>query len=244
LTLTLPSSSKFFHAFVAGTQLIIVKIMSDTNIIVNSSFNFRHFTTAKICGDMKDISVRNSFLSSLKINPKTLVLANQIHSASVKIVSKKDGGKFLDACDGLITSQKGLALGIFTADCIPVLLSSKDGSLRGALHCGRKGLAGGILENAVEVFVKEFGVCAKDICVYMAPHIKECCYEVGKEFEEIFNVKLKSSKLNMAQIACEKLKKSGVENVSVSGECTFCGDGKFFSYRKDKTDKRQLTVIL
>jgi YfiH family protein len=126
---------------------------------------------------------------------------------------------------------------------MPVLLSSNDGAVRGAVHCGRKGLASGILENAVGIFNKEFGVGAKDIYAYIAAHIQECCYEVGKEFERIFNVKLKSSKLNMAQIACERLKKSGVENISVSGECTFCS-GKFFSYRKDKTDKRQLTVIL
>jgi YfiH family protein len=218
--------------------------MFDKNVIIGSAFGFAHFTTTKICGDMKDISARNAFLSSLKINPQSLVFAKQIHSASVKIVSKKDGGSFLDGCDGLISGEKDLAVGIFTADCMPVLLSSKDGAVRAAVHCGWKGLASGILENAVGIFNSGFGAKAKDICAYIAPHIKECCYEVGKEFEEIFNIKLKSSKLNMAEIARASLKKSGVTNISVCGECTFCSRDKFFSYRKNKTDKRQLTVML
>jgi YfiH family protein len=218
--------------------------MFDTDVIAGSSFGFPHFTTTKTCGDMKDISVRNAFLSSLKINPNALVLAKQVHSASVKIVSKKDGGSFLDGCDGLISGEKGLAMGIFTADCMPVLLSSKDGAVRAAVHCGWKGLASGILENAVGAFNRGFGEKAENICAYIAPHIRECCYEVGKEFEKIFNIKLKSSKLNMAEIARARLEKSGVTNISVCGECTFCGGDKFFSYRKNKTDKRQLTVIL
>ncbi|MDR2192081.1 MAG: peptidoglycan editing factor PgeF [Endomicrobium sp.] len=214
------------------------------NIVVCRSFKFPHFTTTKSCGDMKDAPVRNAFLASLKINPVDLVLAKQIHSNTVKIVSKKDGGKFLDGCDGFITDEKNLALGIFTADCMPVMLCSKDGRVKAALHCGWKGLACAILEKAVGIFKTDFGADAKTLCAYIAPHIKECCYETGGEFEDIFNIKLKNSKLNMAEIACVKLNKMGVKNIAVSIDCTFCGGDKFFSYRKNKTDKRQLTVLL
>jgi YfiH family protein len=213
-------------------------------MIINPLFKFKHFTTTKPRGNMKDCGARELFLFCAQVNPKKLVLAEQIHSNTVKIAAKNDGGKILEDCDGLITDELDLALGIFTADCMPVLLASKDGRVRAAVHCGWKGLAAGILENALGIFAKEFGIAAKDICVYIAPHIKECCYEVGRNFENIFNVKLKNLKLNMSEIALGKLKKSGVENIVISGECTFCKDGLFFSYRKNKTQERQLTAVL
>ena len=193
---------------------------------------------------MKDEVLRNVLLQSFNLNPANLVLAKQIHSANVIKVSKSDAGKFIENCDGLITSDKNLILGIFTADCMPVLISSKDGSVRAAVHSGWKGLAGGTLENAVNAF-KEFGVAPQELEVYIGPHIRECCYEVGPDFERIFGAKLSDNKFSLAKIAIGKMIKLGIseKDISVSPDCTFCGKKGYFSYRKNKTENRHLTFI-
>jgi len=212
------------------------------NIIINPKFKFNHLTATKFCGDMKDLAARKTLLDSLNLNSENLVILNQVHSANVCIARKKDGGKIFQNCDGAIACEKDLILGIFTADCAPVLIASKDAKIKAALHCGWRGVAGGIIENAVRIFEKEFKISAQNLSAYVGPCIQKCCYEVGAEFEEIFNVKLENSKLDLASIAEDKMKKLGIKEVVKSDKCTFCG-GEFFSYRKDKTQKRQLTLI-
>jgi len=213
-------------------------------IVVNPFFEYRHFTTDIQCGDMKDASQREAFLLSCGIKRSELVLAGQVHGTNVKIVTKNDGGSLIENCDGLITSDKNITLGVFTADCMPVLMASADGRIRAAVHAGWRGLADGILEKAVDVFKTEFKVDSCDIKAYIAPHIQECCYEVGEDFGKNFGVKLEKNQFNLSKTAREILLKCGLQSVQISHFCTVCAKGdRFFSYRKNKTPKRQLTII-
>ena len=213
-------------------------------LIVCKDFPPPHFTTTKQLGNMKDPSIRNDFLISKNINPQNLVLARQTHSAAVLPVLAKDGGKILDGCDGFITDDKNLMLGIFTADCMPVLFASKDGRVKAASHAGWRGLADGILENTVDAFFQKYGIPYNGIEVYIAPHIRKCCYEVSEDFERIFNTKLIDKKLDLSAIAKQKLKARGIENIHISGLCVCCNKDLFFSHRRDnKCSDRLLTVI-
>ncbi|MDR0823286.1 MAG: peptidoglycan editing factor PgeF [Endomicrobium sp.] len=212
-------------------------------MLYGSNFPLKHFTTTKADGDMKDENKRLRFLISRKINPKTLVLAKQVHGNIIKIVSKADGGSCIDNCDGFITDDKSVHLGIFTADCQPILMTNQTLSVKAAIHSGWKGLASGIIENAIEIFDKKFNIKPQDICAYIAPHIQSCCYEVGAEFEKIFQTPLKDGKLNLSQITKSKMEKLGIESIEISPYCTMHNTELFFSYRRDKTDKRMLTIV-
>ncbi len=213
------------------------------NIVTEPLFPFKHFTTAKLCGNMKDVSARTSLFKQLHLNHADLICANQVHGNAVKIVSGKDKGKFVDNCDGLITCEKNISLGIFTADCMPVLMASKDGNAKAAVHAGWRGLAAGILENALKIFKDEFKVSPQDISVYIGPHIRRCCYEVNDDLAKVFDARLKNGRLDLSEAALKILEKNNVKDIFISTRCTM-HESDFYSYRRDKTAERQLTVLV
>ncbi|MDR1952833.1 MAG: peptidoglycan editing factor PgeF [Elusimicrobiota bacterium] len=214
--------------------------------ISSSKFPFRHLTTTKLAGDMKNEQNRNDFLISENFDVQKLVLANQTHSNKIKIVDKMDAGKIIDGCDGFVTKETDLNLGIFTADCMPILMTSKDAKVKAAIHAGWKGLAFGIIENTMDKFL-QLGVYPYELVVYIAPHIRKCCYEVSKEFEKIFSVELNKNKFDLSQFARDRMGKCGVRHVYEYKLCSNCckhnGEYLFFSYRRDGCDERLLTVI-
>lgn len=216
-------------------------------LIRDEHFPHFHFTTSKCEGDMKDEALRLEVLQNERINPADLILAKQIHSNNIAIVSKEDGGKIIDNCDGLISDASDLFLGIFTADCMPIVmksvLKSEMRSLKAAIHCGWRGLADGIIENAASILKKEFKTCLQDIDVYIAPHIQVCCYETSLEFEEIFKTKLDGGKFDMSKIAREKMLRLGFKNITVSPLCSKHRQDLCFSYRRDKSAARMLSII-
>jgi YfiH family protein len=193
---------------------------------------------------MKDGAQRDSLLRYLGLKPENLVLARQIHCSKVRLVRESDKGTFIEDCDGLITASGNIMLGIFTADCMPVLMASKDKSVKAAVHAGWKGLAAGILQNALKLFDEKFGVKAADTTVYIGPHIRQCCYGVSADFEKIFGAKLNDGKLNLSETARNILEKEGVKEIFVSGLCSLCESDLFFSYRRDKTEGRMITLLV
>jgi YfiH family protein len=212
------------------------------NFMSHKDFKYKHFTSTTLSGDLKDKIVRDKFLISQNLNPNNLVLANQVHSTNIEVIESCNCGSFVDNCDGLITNNKSIMLGVFTADCIPLLMTN--GRTRAAIHAGWEGIYLGIIENTIRIFKDKFFINVKDIEVYIGPHIRSCCYEVGKNFEDIFNLKLKENKLDLSEIIFNKLKNLGVVNIFDVNKCTFCQNSYFFSYRRDKTSKRMLSLIV
>lgn len=83
--------------------------------------------------------------------------------------------------DGVFTTVKGQKVGIVTADCLPVLMASRDGRCIASIHAGWRGTAAGIVEQAVDAFMRQ-GIAAEDIIAAIGPHIRPCCYEVSAAF--------------------------------------------------------------
>jgi YfiH family protein len=207
-------------------------------------FQAKHLTTTKKAGNMKNVEIRNKFLISQGIDPKSLVLANQTHSNKVIKVTKDEGGKFIDDCDGLITDDASLSLGVFSADCMPILMVSKDKRVKAAVHAGWRGLAKGVLENAIDLFFTQYNVAPYEIKAYIAPHIQKCCYEVNPSFGDIFGVQLdERNRLSLSEVAKEKMRKNGIRIIYISKLCTKCETNLCFSHRLDKTTDRLLTII-
>ena len=211
--------------------------------VKEQNFKYFHITTTKQCGNMKDFYFREKFCIENNINPFKIVFASQIHGTSVKKVSSADANSFIANCDGLITDDKNIYLCIFTADCMPVFMADKNKKAVALVHAGWRGLAAGILNNAVLSFDKNFNIKPNDIEVYIGPHIKQCCYTVGKEVLQVFNLNDNNNNLSLAQQAQKQLEFLGIKNIFVSSYCTYHNSNQFYSYRKEKTDFRIMSLI-
>jgi polyphenol oxidase len=129
--------------------------------------------------------------------------------------------------DGQATSAPGLAPVVLVADCLPVALSGPDGVAM--VHCGWRGLAGGIVARGV----REVGARSAAI----GPGIGPCCYEVGEEVLERFaslGPGISSERmLDLREVAVRLLDRAGVPDVQVADLCTSCNPDLFFSHRRD-----------
>jgi YfiH family protein len=120
-----------------------------------------------------------------KSKPWPLVTLRQIHSDLIHVVRSREPHRLTG--DGLITDLTGVALGILTADCFPVLLVDTRRRAVGAFHAGWRGTVKRIVEKGVGIMRLEFGSCAEDIYAAIGPGIQSCSFEVGEEVEEAFH---------------------------------------------------------
>ncbi len=143
--------------------------------------------------------------------------------------------------DAVITNLKNFEIGVKTADCVPIVLVGNEWV--GVIHAGWRGLHKGIIEKTLKEFEKE----DKVLKAFIFPSAKSCCYEVGKEFKEIFENNLieKNGKLffDPQNEALHRLKKYGIKTIEVFDICTICNP-KLPSFRRDKTVERMLTSVV
>jgi len=165
---------------------------------------------------------------------------NQVHSDDIFIY---DGN--CHEGDGLITDKKGIGIGVFTADCVPVLIYDEKKRIIAAVHSGWKGTLKKISSKAVIRMMDEYGCKAEDINVFIGPHNRSCCYEVGQEVavefmeDEAYSGMeiVVNNKLNLEKCIKKQLQLTGIkeENIKSTEICTYCSDEyKLHSYRKHK----------
>ena len=205
----------------------------------DSSFPFLQFTTTRDFANMREAGALASFFDLMCVRGS--VTAQQVHGTRVAVVSEKFSGKELPGTDALVTAEPGLALCIFTADCMPVFFADKKNKIAAIAHAGWRGLAGGIAVATVETMKKQFGCKPADIIVSVGPHIHSCCFEIGEEVRAAFGVS--GASLDMSSILKAQLEGCAVTNISFSGQCTKHQNELFFSYRRDKCADRMLSVV-
>ncbi|MGB9766387.1 MAG: polyphenol oxidase family protein [Sulfurihydrogenibium sp.] len=161
---------------------------------------------------------------------------NQKHTNLVLELRQYNGQE----CDGLYTVKKNVAVGVLTADCIPVVLFN--GLELAVIHAGWRGLFGGIIENGFKLFKNK-----KNVKGFIGPSIRGCCYEVDLQFvkdlkvdEKFYTIYENKAYLDLVNIAKSKLESLEVVDIFDLGECTKCS-GKFFSYRNGDFESRILT---
>ena len=149
----------------------------------------------------------------------------QVHGTEIQEwEARPDGGDHVRE-DWHVTAREDLALLVLVADCLPVALS--DGPRVAMVHCGWRGLAGGILEKAVAHFDEPPAAA-------VGPGIGRCCYEVGDEVRERFDPRFSDgAMLDLRAIADAMLRAAGVERVEHVDLCTSCRADRFFSHRRD-----------
>ncbi len=191
-----------------------------------------------------------------------LVTVNQVHGDDILVIDEPNPeySHFLKIeCDGIITNQPGVMIGICVADCFPVLLLDPVRRVIAALHAGWKGTAAGITGKGVEALVRLFDADQRDILAAIGPGIGSCCYEVdapvmeafkksGQDFtlfaEERDNGKFR---LDLSGANYQQLLRSGVpeRNIEVEKLCVSCNRQQFFSYRRDGGETgRQMGFIM
>lgn len=176
--------------------------------------------------------------------PTHLLCCHQIHSATVVTVEKPWTRDQKPQADAMVTRNKGIVLGIKTADCAPVLFFDVKARVIGAAHAGWRGALGGVLENTVSAMEK-LGAKAANISAVIGPTIQQNSYEVGPEFPEAF---LKQAAANesffkkapreghflfdLPGYALQRLKQCGLKEAHSLGFDTCSDEARFFSYRR------------
>lgn len=210
-------------------------------------------------GDADEIVLENLaiFAKSVGFDPQSVVSHPQIHSDKIITVTAQNFGEGyliregIEGCDGYITRERGVTLGIKTADCVPILFEAeKEGEIIavGATHAGWRGTVADIAGKCIERLCSEFGANASGIRAAIGPCIHACCYEVssdvygavrdnlGGAIAEKFVVPSdKDGKYfcDLAGINRELILNRGVpaENIEIIDECTCCNPEKYFSHR-------------
>ena len=179
---------------------------------------------------------RRRLCAARGLDPERGSMAYQVHAARVEEAQPLGlvtPGTRYPACDGLVTSERGLALMLVTADCLPIALARTNCAPRlVVLHAGWRGLLGGIAAAGVEA------LCGKAVAA-IGPGIGPCCYEVGEEvagpFRERFGEKVvPNGHLDLPRAAELALREAGVAEIEVSPHCTACEPELFFSHRRDE----------
>ena len=202
----------------------------------------------------------NIFCSAIGVDPHDVIIPKQIHSDIIMPVKSGEtsfllfGDEPAPQCDGLVTCEAERALGIFYADCTPVLLFDGRRKVLCTVHCGWRGTVKGFAKKAVQTMAEDYGCNPGDIHAAVGPCIGADCFEVGEEVAaefEGFPEYVKAGKtpdkfyVDLKGVNREYLLLAGVspENISVSDECTHCLTEKYFSHRGIGADTGRMAVI-
>ncbi|CAN5877959.1 peptidoglycan editing factor PgeF [soil metagenome] len=186
--------------------------------------------------------------------PSTVSFLSQVHGSVVVDAGHIYPGQIADAC---FTSSSSVVCAVLTADCLPVLLCDKKGTVVAAAHAGWRGLAAGILQSTVSE-MRESG--AQEIMAWMGPAIGPEKFEVGQDVLDVFcNVIKDASKhfvlkhyddqgkrkylADIYGLARSVLFEFGVVAVDGGTCCTFTEEDKFYSYRRDGITGRMASAI-
>jgi purine-nucleoside/S-methyl-5'-thioadenosine phosphorylase / adenosine deaminase len=200
-----------------------------------------------LTGDERErvVANRRRLCEVTGIDPANVVIGRQVHGARVthhdgpqEPASWPDPEADPPEVDGHLIDRSGLAALVFVADCLPVALAGEDGLAM--LHCGWRGLAGGIVGAGAAAI----GATAAAI----GPGIGPCCYEVGDDvlaaFAPLGTGAADGRMLDLKAAARRLLERAGVTTVEDAGICTRCEHSTFFSHRGDgPTTGRQAGIV-
>ncbi|MFL0801551.1 MAG: peptidoglycan editing factor PgeF [Agarilytica sp.] len=217
---------------------------------------YKSFNLAAHVGDDPSAVKKNRRVLADKISAETHWF-NQVHGIEVARLSSAAKLSVSEA-DAVYTSEVMQVCAVLTADCLPLLMASKNGDEVAAVHCGWKGLVAGMLPAAINAFQCSPG----DILVYLGPAISQPHFEVGNEVLEAFlgaqkqrvygeNVRASFTPssgehlkyhADLYRIARSELSGIGVHNIYGGGFCTF-SDPRFYSYRRDLETGRMASLV-
>ncbi|MBO5898464.1 MAG: peptidoglycan editing factor PgeF [Clostridia bacterium] len=218
-----------------------------------------------------DATVRENldrFAAAVGFDSDTLVSLHQIHSPDVRTVTAADAGLGYsrpsdETADGYVTCERGVAIGIRTADCVPILAAAVDEAGRpyavGAFHAGWRGTVAGIATEGVRRMVA-LGARVEHIRVAIGPCIHRCCFEIDDAAREVFVAGLGGEMTDrfvlpsreghydadLVGINLALLAEVGVSGgrVAVSDLCTRCRGDLLYSHRRDGRKRGSMLSVI
>ena len=181
---------------------------------------------------------------SLGVARERFLSCYQVHSPDVVTITNPWPVTDRPKADGMATKEKGIALGVITADCVPVLFADAEAGVIGACHAGWRGAVSGVMENTVAAMEK-LGATRRNIQAAIGPCIWQNSYEVGPEFpapflaedpanEKFFRASIKPDHymFNLPAYAWNKLRGLGLGSVEPSPADTCADEARFYSHRR------------
>lgn len=195
--------------------------------------------------------------------PSEPVWLEQVHSNKVIDLSSRtqdDSSPIADGsiptADGSYSDRNKQICVVMTADCLPILMTTRQGNVVMALHAGWRGLANGIIEQGVTTILSKYSRTPKDILVWLGPAIGPEAFEVGDEVLETFQNFMPCQEAfipvtghkdkwlaDIYKLARLRLTKLGIEQVSGGEFCTYHDSQRFYSYRRDGITGRMASLI-
>lgn len=204
-------------------------------------------------GDDRERVVENRrrVCEALGVEFGRLTLGQQVHGDGVCVVEASDAGRGRERLedgipdtDGLIVREPGIAIGVFVADCVPLLLYDPERRVAAAVHAGWRGTTAGIAGRAVRAMADEGGARPESIIAGVGPAIGLCCYQVSEPLARAMREAAASDRVaearqgrwyaDLAEANRRQLLAAGVraEHIELSGICTACRSHEFYSERK------------
>jgi YfiH family protein len=193
-------------------------------------------------GDDVALVTENRARVQAELGAAALVSAYQVHGVDVAVVT----GPFEERpkVDAMVSATPGVAIGVLTADCGPVLFADEKAKVVGACHAGWKGALLGVTDATI-IAMEKLGARRENIVAILGPTISQANYEVGPEFPKPFladnpqakayftpSVKKDHHMFDLPRFLVDRMKRFGVGTVADLGLCTYAEEDWFFSYRR------------
>lgn len=175
-------------------------------------------------------SAHREIRSAIGVGDWPLFTAQQVHGNKIAVVescSRGPVGRRFRGCDGIITNQPSVALGIYVADCCAVYIVDPKTPAIGLVHSGRKGTELGVVTNAISQMIECFGSDPANMMVQLSPCIRPPRYEVDFAAE-------------ITRQCCAL----GIKQIHNSGICTACDLDRYYSYRAEKGKTGRMLALI
>jgi hypothetical protein len=187
---------------------------------------------------------RARMAAAVGVAPTHLVSCYQIHSPNVIVATEPWTRETAPRADAIVTKTPGLAIGVSTADCGPILFADAEVGVIGAAHAGWKGALTGVLEATVAEMEK-LGAARQRVSAAIGPLIRQPNYEVGDEFVDRFTAADAANKtffvpadrpghamFDLPGYIRSRLERAEIASIEDLGLCTYADEARFFSYRR------------
>lgn len=221
------------HAFFTRDGGVSGGIYASLNSGIGSSDDASHVTEN-----------RARMAQALGVKPDRLITAYQIHSPHVVIADEPWSVETRPKADAIVTRTPGLAIGVSTADCGPLLFADAQARVIGAAHAGWRGAFSGVIEGTIAAMEK-LGADRRRISVALGPLIRQNNYEVSQSFVDEFlriddtyaRFFVPASReghamFDLPGFIASRLAQSGIERLEDIGVCTYSDPDRFYSYRR------------
>jgi YfiH family protein len=187
---------------------------------------------------------RKRMAAALGVAPAHLLTAYQVHSPTVAMAERPWSQNERPRADAIVTTTPGLAVGISTADCGPVLMADAQACVVGAAHAGWRGALAGVLEATVAA-MERVGAERRRMVAALGPTISQANYEVGPEVVAQFVADDPASagffvaaerggyaRFDLPGYILSRLRRASVGSIEDLGRCTYAEPDAFYSFRR------------